>query len=98
MPSGIVFDPVFGDLEKAMKIAAAKQSVISHNIANANTPGFEKLEFDEELNRAVRSNEKVSIEKEMAALSNNSINYASYVKILSAKLNNLKTIATQGRR
>ena len=95
-----MFDNTFLHLEKGMKTAAAKQSVISHNIANANTPDYEAMEFDEELGKAVKRTDKknVIMEEEMASLSENSIRYSAYVKLLTSKLNILRTIATQGRR
>lgn len=82
-----------------MKEAAERQAVHSHNLANANTPGFEPLEFDQELGKAVKQlDKKVVIEKELADLSENSIKYSAYVKLLSQKINIMKTIASQGRR
>jgi flagellar basal body rod protein FlgB len=96
----VIFDPSIGNLEQALKSSAARQAVISHNLANANTPGYEALEFDEELGRAIarQDKKKVIIEEEMAALSDNSVRYSSYVKLLSTKLNIIRTIATQGRK
>jgi flagellar basal-body rod protein FlgB len=96
----MIFDPTFNNLEKAMKVSATKQSVIAHNIANANTPGYEPLDFDAELGKAIKRQDKkkVMIEEEMAALSENSVRYSAYVKLISSKMNVLRTIATQGRK
>jgi len=96
----MIFDPTFKHLESAMKVSAAKQAVISHNIANANNPEYEALEFDEELGKAVNrlDNKKVVMEDEMAALSENSVRYSSYVKLMSSKLGVLRNIASQGRK
>jgi flagellar basal body rod protein FlgB len=95
-----IFDPQFGNLERSMEIATRRQEVISHNIANAKTPGFEALAFDEQLMRAVKrqASKQVNLEEELAALTENSIKYSAYVKLLSSKINVLKTIASQGRR
>ncbi|MBN2058465.1 MAG: hypothetical protein JW782_06700 [Candidatus Saganbacteria bacterium] len=95
-----IFDAQFGNLERAMEIAARRQEVISHNLSNANTPGFEPMDFDEELMRAVKRQDSrsVNIEEEMAAMTENSIKYSAYVKLLSSKINILRTVATQGRR
>ena len=95
-----LFDETFGSLERAMEIATKKQAVIAHNIANAKTPGYEALTFDEELMRAVKrlDQKQVVLEEELAALTENSIKYSAYVKLLSSKINVLRTIATQGRR
>jgi flagellar basal-body rod protein FlgB len=95
-----LFDPTFRNLERAMEIATRRQEVISHNIANANTPGFEALTFDEQLMQAVKRLDKkdVVLEEELASLTDNSIKYSAYVKMLSSKFNVLRTVATQGRR
>jgi flagellar basal body rod protein FlgB len=95
-----VFDPAFSQLEHAMQIASKRQAVIAHNIANANTPGYEALDFDEELMQAAKrlDRKQVVLEEELSALTQNSIQYSAYVKLLSAKINILKSIATQGRR
>ncbi len=92
--------PAFGNLERAIEIATRQQEVITHNIANAKTPGYEALTFDEELMQAVArvDRRKVVLEEELSALTENSIKYSSYVKMLSTKLNVLRNIATQGRR
>lgn len=83
-----------------MEIAARRQEIITHNIANANTPGFEPLTFDEQLMRAVKRQDQtqINLEDELASLTKNSIKYSSYVKLLTSKFNILRTIATQGRR
>jgi flagellar basal body rod protein FlgB len=95
-----IFDSQFNRIEKQMEIAARMQEVISQNIANAKTPGYVPLTFDEELMRAVRRTDQkeVVLEEELAALTENSMKYSAYVKILSSKMNVLRTIATQGRR
>ncbi|MFA6169545.1 MAG: hypothetical protein WCW67_02290 [Candidatus Margulisiibacteriota bacterium] len=95
-----VFDPTFGQMERSMAIATKRQAVITQNVANAKTPGFEALEFDEQLMKAVKRQDKkeVVLEDELAALTKNSVEYSSYVKLMTSKLNILKTIASQGRR
>jgi len=95
-----IFDEQFGKLERAMQVAAQRQAIIAHNIANANTPGYCAMEFDEHLMRAVEriSNKNVNLEDELSALSKNSVDYSSYAKLISSRLSNLRTIVTQGRR
>ncbi|MFH1617335.1 MAG: flagellar basal body protein [Candidatus Margulisiibacteriota bacterium] len=95
-----MLDRSFSSLEKAMATAVERQAVIAQNIANANTPGYEPLEFDEVLQKAVkrRDQENVSIEKEMALLADNSVKYSSYAKLMSSKVNLMKTIISQGRK
>ncbi len=83
-----------------MEIATRRQEVITHNIANAKTPGYQAMTFDEQLMRAVKRSDKsnVNMEEELASLTENSIKYSAYVKMLSTKINTIRTIATQGRR
>ncbi|MCX5750691.1 MAG: flagellar basal body protein [Candidatus Saganbacteria bacterium] len=94
------FDSDFSKLEEAMQRSTKTHAIIAHNIANANTPGYEALKFDEVLDEAVKRTEKpqVDLEEEMAALGHNGLRYSSYVKLLSSKINVLKTIVTQGRK
>ncbi len=95
-----LFDKSFGDLERAMQIATQKHAVIAHNIANAKTPGYQPMTFDEELMRAVERQDRkqVVLEDEMADLTQNSIKYSACVKLMASKINVLRSIATQGRR
>jgi len=83
-----------------MEIATRRQETISHNIANANTPGYEALTFDEQLMQAVKRLDKkdVVLEEELASLTDNSIKYSAYVKMLSSKFGVLRTVVSQGRR
>ena len=95
-----IYDSTFGSLERAMKVAAMKEAVIAQNIANAKTPGYEAMIFDEELNKAVKRQDKkdVVLEDEMAALAENSGKYSAYVKLMTSKIGVLRSIATQGKR
>ena len=98
-PVGL-FDESFKKLERAMEIATKRQAVISHNLANAHTPGYVALDFDEKLMQDVERGDqnKGVVEEELAKLTDNSMRYSTYVKLLSSKLNILRTVATQGRR
>ena len=95
---GDLFDPTFRNLERSMEIASRRQEVISHNIANAKTPGYEALTFDEHLMKAVKRTDrkKVALEEELAALTQNK--YSEYVRLLTSKIGMLKTIVTQGKK
>jgi flagellar basal body rod protein FlgB len=95
-----IFDSSFSALERAMRVATMKQTVIAHNIANARTPGYEPMTFDEELMRAVKRQDKkqVVIEEELNDLARNSGKYSAMTKLMASKVNILKTIASQGRR
>ena len=95
-----VFGEPINTMERAMEILTRRQEIISHNIANANTPNYEPLAFDEELMQAIKrqNRTKVILEDELADLAKNSLEYSSYVKMMASKFNTLRTIATQGRR
>lgn len=95
-----IFDETFDRLQREMQIATLRQSVIAQNIANAKTPGYIAKSFDEELMKAVErlDSKDVVLEQELADLADNQMKYTSYVKIMTSKLNILRSIATQGRR
>ncbi len=94
-----IFDSTIDNLQQGIERATKKQAVIAQNIANINNPGYEALEFDEVLNKAVkRANKEVVLEDEMARLSRNSITYSAYVKLLESKMSILRSVVTQGRK
>ena len=93
-----MFDETFGSLEQAMRIETLKQAITAQNIANAKTPDYVPLVFDEELQKAIKRTDRKSVvlEEELANLTKNK--YSEYVKLMASKINVIKTIATQGRR
>jgi len=93
-----IYGPTYDRLEVAMKHRAMMQSIIAHNIANANTPGFKPIKFDDVLGKAVRSDSGVDLEEEMADMAKNSTEYSSYVRLINAKLSTLRSVVTQGRK
>jgi flagellar basal body rod protein FlgB len=95
-----MFDETFGGLERAMQVATQRQMVIAQNIANAKTPGYKALAFDEQLMRAVERQDRqdVVLEDELAALTANSVKYSACTKLMASKIGVMKTIVTQGRR
>ncbi len=95
-----IYNATFDALEQSMKAAAMRQAVIAQNIANAKTPGYVAMTFDEELNKAVKRQDKknVTLEEELAALAENTGRYSSFVKLMTSKIGVLRTIATQGKR
>ena len=95
-----LFDPTMSNLEKAMVRSTKIQEVSAHNIANAKTPGYEAVKFDETLNKAVKRLDKknVSIEEEMAEMAKNNQRFSAFSKLLTSKLAVLRSVVTQGRR
>jgi len=94
-----MYDSTFIRLQESIDKATKKQAVIAQNIANINNPNYEALEFDEALDKAVkRSDKKIVLEEEMAALSQNSIKHSAYIKLLASKIGIIHTVITQGRK
>ncbi len=99
VPKLELFDDTFVNLQNAVERAVKTQAVIAHNIANAKTPGYEAMEFDKVLNKAVkRANKEVVFEEEMNALSKNAIDHSAYIKLLASKISVIRTVVTQGRK
>ena len=95
-----VFDHALNQLERSMTISTKRQAIIAQNIANVKTPGYEGMEFDEQLMKAVKRREKkdIILEDELSDLTDNSVKYSSYVRLMSSKIAILKSIASQGRK
>lgn len=57
-------------LSKLLDLTTQKSRVIANNIANANTPGYKRLEvnFDNELKKAIESNDAEKIKKVTAKI------------------------------
>ena len=99
-PADPVFGPSFKTLEDGIARHMKIQEVISQNVANAGTPGYRALVFDDVLDKAVeRSNTpQVNLDDEMADLVKNRAAYTTMIRLLTSKINILRTVATQGRR
>jgi len=102
MPSieNMIFDSTSRRLASAMQVAGEKQAMYAYNIANAATPRFKPLRFDEELKKATDkySNEgEMSLEEEMALMSENRLKHSAYSKLLSARIQIAKKIMTLGK-
>ena len=100
MSEPVLFDGTFDALQHAMEISSKRQAVIAHNIANAKTPGYEAMTFDAQLMKAVKrlDNPQVVLEEELSSLTENSVKYSTYVKLMTSKIGVLRSIVTQGRR
>jgi len=55
---GLFNDRTMVSLEKSLDAAAARQSIMAHNLANINTPNFKRRDvlFEDELRRALSDN------------------------------------------
>lgn len=122
-----LFDKTIDTLSKSLDLHLLRQSVISDNIANAETPGFKarKVEFETELQRAVEANEigaggadilsveaqivqdpqsemgqdlnTVDMDREMAAMTKNDIQYSANTQMINKKFSFLKYAIGEGR-
>jgi len=122
-----LFDKTIDTLSKSMDLQLLRQSVISDNIANAETPGFKarRVDFESELQKAVEANETgamgpeireieatinqdpqsemgqdlntVDMDREMAAMTKNDIQYSAGTQLINKKFFFLKYAIGEGR-
>ena len=103
-----LFDESFNQLEKAMQIASRRQATISHNIANANTHGYQTIgvSFEEQLTDSLETPAKPvyqleshqsSIDEQIALCVKNATQYRALIKGLNHKLAIMK-LAVQGNK
>jgi flagellar basal body rod protein FlgB len=100
---GMLYDNTSKLLANAISDAAEKQAIYAYNIANAATPGFKPLKFKKALEDANSKytnepdNGEFNIEDEMSKMSKNRLEHSAYTKILAARLQVAKKIATLGK-
>lgn len=122
-----LFDKTIDTLSKSLDLQLLRQSVISDNIANAETPHFKarRVEFESELQKAVEANETgamgpeisqvqpniyqdpasemgqdlntVDMDREMAAMTKNDIQYSAGTQMINKKFSILKYAIGEGR-
>ncbi|HHW07807.1 MAG TPA: flagellar basal body rod protein FlgB [Clostridia bacterium] len=63
--SGLFSDTALLALEKALDTYSLRQQVISHNIANVNTPGYKRsyVSFEDELKQALGKSGRISLRR-----------------------------------
>lgn len=116
-----VFDVSIAALEKALAGSAMRQEVLANNLANANTPGYVRLDVDfhgtlaQALGRGDTVSEldsvsfspgpdgagtmrydgsSVDVDREMASLSENALDYQALVATLRARIRMLENVIT----
>jgi len=125
----LLSDPASAALAKSLQGTSARQRVLAANIANAETPGYQRqdVSFQDSLRHAVDSSgtdyersarisavspatytdpsappradgNSVDIDREMAALAENNLEFESSATALSAKIRLLRTVINEGRR
>jgi len=122
-----LFDNTINTLSKSLDLQLVRQTVISDNIANAETPGFKarRVDFENELQKAVEATESgamgpeinqvqaqitedphselgqdlntVDMDREMAAMTKNDIQYSAGTQLINKKFFFLKYAIGEGR-
>lgn len=97
-----LYNQTMKNLTEAIYRTSHKQAVHAYNVANASTPKFQPLQFDEELNRARKrrqglESQSFNLEREMAELSKTSLKHTALTKLFSTKLGILNRIASMGK-
>lgn len=99
--TNFLFDDTTVRLEGEIKETVRRQSIIAHNIANADLPGYKPIRFAEELaeieQRPGFTEDKVVVEEEMAKMTKNRIRHETYLKLYQMKLKAMKQVINQGK-
>ena len=80
-----------------------RQNAAAYNIANASTPDFKPIRFQDEINDAVRLYgnakmlESVNVDDEMVKSTKVRLKHSAYVRLLSTKIGITKKVVTLGR-
>ncbi len=101
--SNVLFDNTSNRLEKAIYEMNERQKAAAYNIANATTPGFKPIRFQDEVQEAIRlygSPEMlnaVNIDDEMVKSTKVRLKHSAYVRLLSTKIGITKKVVTLGK-
>jgi flagellar basal body rod protein FlgB len=99
----VLFDPAMRTLVYGIKDSIKRQTIIAHNLANAQTPGYKPIRFADELARLQRrpgfklSDDIVVEEEEMTKMTKNRLKYATYMRLFTMKVDMAKNIVNQGK-
>jgi len=102
----ILEEKTMKSIEAAIKLSAKKHAAYSYNVANANTPGFKPILFEEDIKEIQEMfpenqnsyTEKVMIDHMAAKIVENNSKRSGYVAIYKKRLENLRMIATLGKK
>ena len=104
-----IFSPTISLLEQSVAYEAQRASIIAHNIANIDTPDYQRISFAKTLadtrkklglpaiDDADYGLGEVDLDKEMSALGEVKTVQTSYLRLLSLQLGILKKVVTQGK-
>ena len=80
-----------------------RQNAAAYNIANASTPGFKPIRFQDEVDEAIRLYgdtsmlQDVNVDDEMVKSTKIRLKHSAYVRLLSTKIGITKKVVTLGK-
>ena len=101
--SNVLFDETSIKLEKAIYEMNKRQKAAAYNIANASTPDFKPVRFQDEVDEATRLYgstkmlESVNIDDEMVKSTKVRLLHSAYVRLLTTKIGITKKVVTLGK-
>ena len=104
-----LFNQPFSDLEKGIDFRVKRQSLISSNIANINTPNYRA--FDLIMNEKLKDpklvptatpikddGNSVDLDLEMTKITENQLMFSALSQMLSRRFEQLRSVIAEGRR
>ena len=101
--SNVLFDQTAVNLENAIYEMNDRQNAAAYNIANASTPGFRPIRYEDEVKEAIRLYgdtkmlDSVNIDDEMVKSTKVRLKHSAYVRLLSTKIGITKKVVTLGK-
>ena len=101
--SNVLFDATSSRLEAAIYDMNKKQKATAYNIANASTPGFRPIRYEDEIQEALRLYgdasmlDVVNVDDEMVRSTKIRLKHSAYVRLLSTKIGITKKVVTLGK-
>ena len=101
--SNILFDDTSVRLEDAIFEMNKRQNAAAYNIANASTPGFKPIRFQDEVDEAIRLYgdasmlNDVNVDDEMVKSTKVRLKHSAYIRLLSTKIGITKKVVTLGK-
>jgi len=101
--SNVLFDPTSVRLEQAIYEMNDQQKATAYNIANASTPGFKPIRYEDEIKEAIRLYgdasmlNVVNVDDEMVRSTKIRLKHSAYVRLLSTKIGITKKVVTLGK-
>ena len=101
--SNVLFDDTSVRLEAAIYEMNKRQNAAAYNIANASTPGFKPIRFQDEVDEAIRLYgdasmlNDVNVDDEMVKSTKVRLKHSAYIRLLSTKIGITKKVVTLGK-